>query len=93
MVANKEFHEYQVDLAQNTFISEIYRRLSIHQLMERTIIVLGVSAAGGSSSEHQEIYDAFVAGDLDRTRAALRANVETGKRIANEAIEQVGGTL
>jgi DNA-binding GntR family transcriptional regulator len=93
MIANKEFHEYQVDLARNTFISEMYRRLCIHQLMERTIIVLGVSAAGGSSSEHREIYNAVVAGDLDRTRTALRANVETGKRIANEAIEQVGGTL
>jgi DNA-binding GntR family transcriptional regulator len=93
MLANKEFHEFQVDLAGNSFISDMYRKLSIHQLMERTILMLGVHAAGASSAEHQEIYAAFAAGDLERSRAALRANVATGKRIVRQAIAQSGGTL
>jgi DNA-binding GntR family transcriptional regulator len=93
MLANKEFHEYQVDLAGNSVISDIYRKLNVHQLMERTILVVGISAAGASSSEHREIYEAFASGDLERARLVLRANVETGKRIARQAIEQVGGVL
>src|SRR2546422_200534 len=93
MLANKEFHEYQIDLASNSLISEMYRRLCIHQLMERTILVLGVSAAGDSTPEHTRIVEAFEAGDLQAARAALRSNVETGKRIAREAIERADGTL
>jgi DNA-binding GntR family transcriptional regulator len=93
MLANKTFHEYQVDLANNTFLSEIYRRLCVHELMERTIVVLGVSAAGGSEHEHRDIFEAFEAGNLQKAKRALRANVETGKRIAREAIDQAGGTL
>jgi DNA-binding GntR family transcriptional regulator len=61
--------------------------------MERTIVVLGVSAAGGSEHEHRDILEAFEAGDLERARVALRVNVETGKRIAREAIDRAGGTL
>jgi len=93
MLANQAFHEYQVDLAGNSIISEMYRRLCVHQLMERTILVLGVSAAGGSSEEHAEIVAAYEAGDLERLRAALRRNVATGKRIARLAIERAGGVL
>lgn len=93
MLANQAFHEYQVDLAGNSIISEMYRRLCVHQLMERTILVLGVSAAGGSSEEHAEIVAAYEADDLERLRAALRSNVATGKRIARLAIERAGGGL
>lgn len=93
MLANKEFHEYQVDLAGNSVISDLYRRLCIHQLMERTILVLGISAAGESTPEHIRILEAFEAGDLEAARTVLRANVETGKGIAREAIERAGGTL
>ena len=93
MLANKEFHEYQVDLAENSLISDMYRRLCVHQLMERTILVLGVSAAGDSTPEHTRIVEAFEAGDLEAARAALRANADTGKSIAREAIERAGGIL
>jgi DNA-binding GntR family transcriptional regulator len=93
MLANQAFHEFQVDLAGNSVISEMYRRLCVHQLMERTILVLGVSAAGGSSHEHAEIVAAYEAADLERLRAALRANVATGKQIAQLAIERTGGKL
>ena len=93
MLANRAFHEYQVDLAGNSIISEMYRRLCVHQLMERTILVLGVSAAGQSSREHTEIVVAYETGDLERLREALRSNVATGKRIARLAIDRAGGGL
>jgi len=93
MLANKEFHEFQVDLAGNSFLSDMYRRLCLHQLMERTILVLGISAAGGSSEEHEAIVAAFESRDLAAARDALRRNVETGKAIALEALTLAGGVL
>jgi DNA-binding GntR family transcriptional regulator len=37
--------------------------------------------------------EAFEAGDVDAARRAIREHVETGKRIALEAIERAGGVL
>lgn len=93
LAANAAFHEYQVDLAANSTISEMYRRLCVFQLQERALLVLEVSAAGNSSEEHQAIVDAYERGDLDAARTALRANVDTGRRISRAAIEMAGGAL
>jgi DNA-binding GntR family transcriptional regulator len=91
--ANKEFHELLVDLAGNSVISEMYRRLNIHRLVERAYLSLAVSAAGDSTAEHTEIVEALEAGDVARVRAAVRANVETGKQLTEVAIEWAGGVL
>jgi DNA-binding GntR family transcriptional regulator len=93
MEANQAFHELQVDLAANSVISDMYRRLCVHQLMERAVLVLGVSVAGGSSEQHAAIVEAYEADDLAAARQALRANVETGRAIAREAIARIGGVL
>lgn len=91
--ANAAFHEQIVDLAGNSVISEIYRRLNVHRLMGRAYLSLPVFAAGDSSSEHTEIVEALEAGELGRARAAIRANAETGKRLALAAIASAGGEL
>ena len=91
--ANEAFHELIVDLPGNSVVSEMYRRLNAHRLMERAYLSLDVWAAGNSSAEHTEIVEAIEAGDLGRARAAVRANAETGKRLATEAIELAGGVL
>jgi DNA-binding GntR family transcriptional regulator len=91
--ANEAFHELIVDLPRNSVVSELYRRLNAHRLMERAYLSLEVSAAGDSSAEHTEIVAAIEAGDGDRARAAVRVNAETGKRLATEAIELAGGVL
>jgi DNA-binding GntR family transcriptional regulator len=91
--ANEAFHELIVDLPRNSVVSEMYRRLNAHRLMERAYLSLGISAAGDSSAEHTEIVTAIEAGDVDRARAAVRVNAETGKRLATEAIELAGGVL
>ena len=93
LLANAAFHEYQVDLAGNATISEMHRRLCVFQLQERALIVLGESAAGDSDEEHRAIIDAYERGDIEAARAALTANVETGRRIAHTAIERAGGVL
>ncbi|HUP33631.1 MAG TPA: GntR family transcriptional regulator [Gaiellaceae bacterium] len=93
LLANAAFHEYQVDLARNATISEMYRRLCVFPLQERALLVLGESAAGDSDAEHRAIVEAFERGDESAARSALRANVETGRRISRAAIERAGGVL
>jgi DNA-binding GntR family transcriptional regulator len=93
LLANAAFHEYQVDLARNSTISEMHRRLCVFRLQERALVVLGVSAAGDSDAEHRAIVSAYERGDLAAARSALRANVETGREIARAAIERAGGVL
>ena len=91
--ANESFHQLLADLPRNSVVSELYRRLNAHRLMERAYLTLEVSAAGDSSAEHTEIVEAIEARDVARARAAVRANVETGKRLAAAAIELAGGVL
>jgi DNA-binding GntR family transcriptional regulator len=91
--ANEAFHELIVDLPGNSVVSDMYRRLNAHRLMERAYLSLDIWAAGNSSAEHTEIVEALEAGELERARAAVRANSDTGKRLATEAIELAGGIL
>jgi DNA-binding GntR family transcriptional regulator len=43
--------------------------------------------------EHRAIVEAFEARDLAQTQQAIRAHIESGKRIALDAIERAGGVL
>jgi DNA-binding GntR family transcriptional regulator len=91
--ANRAFHEALVDLPGNVVISEMYRRLNVHQLVDRAILGLPSTDAGASSAEHTEIVEAIAAGDADRACAAVAANIETGRRITVAAVEFAGGVL
>jgi DNA-binding GntR family transcriptional regulator len=91
--ANQAFHEYQVDLAGNGTISEMYRRLYLFPLQERALLAGSLSFAGESTAQHGEIVEAFEKGDAERARRALRANAETGKRIMLAELERAGGAL
>jgi DNA-binding GntR family transcriptional regulator len=93
LLANESFHEQIVDLARNAVMSEMYRRLNVHRLMQRAYLSQPVWSAGDSSAEHAEIVAALDARDVERARAAIRANAETGKRLALEAIVLAGGVL
>jgi DNA-binding GntR family transcriptional regulator len=92
VLANKAFHEYLVDLAHNAVLSHTYRSLNLHELSER-VIAGPTQAAGNSSEEHRRIVDAFERGDLAAARAAIIANIETGKRLALKVIEALGGVI
>jgi DNA-binding GntR family transcriptional regulator len=91
--ANRAFHEFQVDLAKNSTISQMYRRLCVFQLQERAMLVLGVSAAGSSSDDHRGIVHAYERGDVAAACAALEKNLETGRQISRAAIEHAGGVI
>ena len=92
MLANKTFHEYLVGLAGNPVLDQTYRSLNLHELTER-VLAGPTRAAGNSSEEHRRIVEAYERGDLRAARAAIVANVETGKQLALETIEKLGGVL
>jgi len=58
-------------------------------------VIRGGKLEGGEylAREHRAIVEAFEAGDLAQTQQAIRTHIESGKRIALEAIERAGGVL
>jgi DNA-binding GntR family transcriptional regulator len=90
--ANAAFHEHQIDLAGNALLSRFYRELSVNLMMQ---VIRGGRVEGHANlvTEHRRIVEAFETGDLDSARRAIRDHIETGRRIALEAIERAGGVL
>ena len=90
--ANAAFHEHQVDLAGNALLSSVYRELSVNLLMQ---VIRGSRVEGHADlvTEHRRIVEAFHAGDPAAAERAIRAHIETGRRIALDAIERAGGLL
>ena len=89
---NQAFHDFQIGLAGNWLLRESYRRLSVNALMAR-VLSGDLDSGTDVAAEHVELVEAFEGGDLDRVGAAIRLHVETGKRLAREAIERAGGVL
>lgn len=90
--ANAAFHHYLVELAGNPLMLQLYGQLSVNLMMRRIL--------GGTHTEvdvlrqeHMEIVSAFEAGDPLRAAAAIRRHVETGKRMATDAIAAAGGSV
>jgi DNA-binding GntR family transcriptional regulator len=90
--ANAAFHEYQIDLAGNALLSLFYRELSVNLMMQ---VIRGghVEGHGNLVTEHRRIVEAFAAADLEAAQRAIREHIETGRRIALDAIERAGGSL
>jgi DNA-binding GntR family transcriptional regulator len=90
--ANAAFHEYQVDLAGNSLLSRFYRELSVNLMMQ---VIRGGKLEAGAylATEHEAIVDAYVRGDLDAARAAIATHIETGRRIALDALGTADGVL
>ena len=90
--ANAAFHETQVDLAGNELLSRFYRELSVNLMMQ---VIRGGRLERGEYlvTEHAAIVEALEARDRVAARAAITRHVETGRRIALDAIERAGGSL
>ena len=91
-VANAAFHDAQVELAGNRLLSRFYSELSVNLMMQ--------VIRGGRVERHEHLvteHEAIVAGFESRDRAAVRRaitrHVESGRRIALEAVERAGGAL
>jgi DNA-binding GntR family transcriptional regulator len=90
--ANAAFHEFQIDVAGNALLSSFYRELSVNLMMQ--VIRAGhVEGHANLVTEHGRIVEAFAAGDREAAERAIRAHIETGRRIALDAIERAGGVL
>ena len=89
---NAAFHEFQVDLAGNALLSRFYRELSVNLMMQ---VIRGgrMEVTGTLADEHAAIVSAFEAGDLRATKTAIEVHIETGRRLAIEALELSGGLL
>ena len=85
--ANAAFHEHQIDLAGNALLSRFYRELSVNLMMQ---VIRGGHVEGHANlvTEHRGIVETFAAGVLPAAEGAIREHVETGRRIALEAIER-----
>lgn len=90
--ANAAFHEHQIDLAGNALLSRFYRELSVNLMMQ---VIRGGRIEGHENlvTEHGRIVAAFAAGDVAAAQRAIREHVETGRRIALDAIERAGGVI
>jgi DNA-binding GntR family transcriptional regulator len=90
--ANAAFHEFQIDLAGNALLSRFYRELSVNLMMQ---VIRGGHVEGHAHlvTEHRRIVDAFSSGELSGAQRAIREHIETGRRIALDAIERAGGVL
>ena len=90
--ANAAFHEHQIDLAGNALLSRFYRELSVNLMMQ---VIRGGRVEGHANlvTEHRRIVETFTAGDLAAAERAIREHIETGRRIALDAIERAGGVL
>jgi GntR family transcriptional regulator, rspAB operon transcriptional repressor len=90
--ANAAFHEFQIDVAGNALLSHFYRELTVNLMMQ---VIRGGRLEGGEYlvTEHRAIVDGFESADLAAVRTAIRTHIETGQRIALEAIERAGGVL
>ena len=73
-------------------LSRFYRELSVNLMMQ---VIRGGRLEGDEYlvTEHRAIVDAFEAADLTAARAAIRTHIESGQRIALDAIERAGGAL
>ena len=75
-------------------MSELYRRLNVHRLMERAYLSQPIASAGRLVRRaHWRSSRRSRRATSPRAREAVRANAETGKRLALEAIELAGGVL
>ena len=89
---NAGFHEHRIDLVGNALLSRFYRELSVNLLMQ---VIRGgrVEGHGNLVTERARIVEAFADADLAAARQAITEHIETGRRIALEAIERAGRVL
>jgi DNA-binding GntR family transcriptional regulator len=90
--ANAAFHELQIDLAGNALLSRFYRELSVNLMMQ---VIRGGHVEGHANlvTEHRRILETLTKADLAAAQEAIREHIETGRRIALDAIERAGGVL
>jgi DNA-binding GntR family transcriptional regulator len=91
--ANRALHEFQIDLAGNELMSSIYRSLSVNVMMARLLAGRPQASLQRVFDDHLDLAAAFESRDLSRVQQAIRRHVETGRKIAFDALAEAGGSL
>lgn len=93
VAAKRDFHDLQIDLADNVMVSRFYRQLGLPDLGRRTLPLVGPGITKEWYAELSEIVTGYRASDLRAVRKALAVHVENGKRRMREAADMAGGSL
>jgi flavin reductase (DIM6/NTAB) family NADH-FMN oxidoreductase RutF/DNA-binding GntR family transcriptional regulator len=90
--ANEAFHTYPIAAAGITSLLEAYRRLSLPDLMSRTLSADAV-VSDQLIEDHRQLVDAYRRGDLAEVKHIVVRHNELGKATQRAAIERAGGQL
>jgi DNA-binding GntR family transcriptional regulator len=84
------FHQAIIDSAGNPAMSKIYSNLHIILLQSRLYLTRSVTGAPSSEvlSEHERILQAFLNGDGEEARIAVRDHLEGGRARLKRAVSQ-----
>lgn len=90
--ANREFHEYLVELAGNETLLNSYRGISAETIMWRTLQE-SLEASDTWAEEHARLVEAYEAGDGEAAKRVIHQHTEKAKSVGRHAIESVGGRV
>lgn len=89
---NQRFHRLQFDFAGNDVLASLYASLRVSMLMERVLEGIPFKDEVAELGEqHTALHRAHRQGDLKTARRVIEAHVETGRRMAVQALEAAGG--
>jgi flavin reductase (DIM6/NTAB) family NADH-FMN oxidoreductase RutF/DNA-binding GntR family transcriptional regulator len=90
--ANEAFHTYPIEAAGITSLREAYRRLSLPDLMSRTLSTTAI-VSEQLINDHRQLVDAYRRGDVAEVKQVIMRHNELGKATHRAGIEQAGGQL
>ena len=90
--ANETFHTYPIAACGISSLLEAYRRLSLPDLMNRTLSA-DIEVSERLLDDHRQLVDAYRHGDLAEAKRIIMRHNELGKATQRAAIEQAGGQI
>lgn len=90
--ANEAFHAYPIAACGISTLLDAYRRLSLPDLMTRTLST-GAVVSGRLVDDHRQLVQAYRNGDLAEVKRVIVRHNELAKSTQRAAIEQAGGQL
>jgi flavin reductase (DIM6/NTAB) family NADH-FMN oxidoreductase RutF/DNA-binding GntR family transcriptional regulator len=90
--ANETFHAYPIAACGISSLLEAYRRLSLPDLMNRTLSA-DIEVSERLIDDHRQLVDAYRRGDLAEAKRIIMRHNELGKATQRAAIEQAGGQI
>lgn len=90
--ANETFHTYPIAACGISSLLEAYRRLSLPDLMNRTLSA-DIEVSERLLDDHRQLVDAYRRGDLAEAKRIIMRHNELGKATQRAAIEQAGGQI